>query len=582
MAAVAEVRNSEIYWIDDNDEQPRVYVSGMSKKMGVKAASISSKDRKVKGKFSLNKEGKSGKKLDLFTSHVAVEPLFAESAVQKATDFSAKSKTLHQVSEPPQALPNRSQAKSKASLKDLCPEDKRRIASLIEELARVSEEKEESVQRLRDEQETFEKKIQQLEEQNRLIIQERESLQQQYRECQELLGLYQHYLSQQQEKLNQSIAQLTQSRSHSKMANSEQALSRPAGGGKASALDGSYLYLASSGTRGRREGISNTSFSVPSPCRGQHESGHDGCTSGACRCPGGGLSVSRPDRHSKREQLASDAVWPCGATVPRGSRHGLGLENGNKCRAELSETAPPLGREDWEEKRQRLLLQKKQLEVEREKLQARLAQQEERLLKQNQELRQSRLDYHKFQHAATAELEQLFDGKKIDKNPHPCVSVDAHSEGKEGGRQALQRTVRQPLNDFQPQVSGGNVQPPGPILSHELSAVSKKDVATSPVHSCISQKSTPSQALPISDLKTPGAPRLDSSVTELLDVFSPIANPGRSRLSPSSQRRPAGPHQHLCVAQPIHRTLLSPPGQGQPSQQDLEESQMLEDIFFIC
>uniref|UniRef100_A0A4W4G5S1 Protein hinderin n=1 Tax=Electrophorus electricus TaxID=8005 RepID=A0A4W4G5S1_ELEEL len=527
MAAVAEVRNSEIYWIDDS------ILARMSKKMGVKAASISSKDRKVKGKFSLNKEGKSGKKLDLFTSHVAVEPLFAESAVQKATDFSAKSKTLHQVSEPPQnlflfpcvqALPNRSQAKSKASLKDLCPEDKRRIASLIEELARVSEEKEESVQRLRDEQETFEKKIQQLEEQNRLIIQERESLQQQYRECQELLGLYQHYLSQQQEKLNQSIAQLTQSRSHSKV--SEQALSRPAGGGKASALDGSYLYLASSGTRGRREGISNTSFSVPSPCRGQHESGHDGCTSGACRCPGGGLSVSRPDRHSKREQLASDAVWPCGATVPRGSRHGLGLENGNKCRAELSETAPPLGREDWEEKRQRLLLQKKQLEVEREKLQARLAQQEERLLKQNQELRQSRLDYHKY-------------GK-------------LH----EGGRQALQRTVRQPLNDFQPQVSGGNVQPPGPILSHGK------------VYLCSYLKKKKK--------------KLDSSVTELLDVFSPIANPGRSRLSPSSQRRPAGPHQHLCVAQPIHRTLLSPPGQGQPSQQDLEESQMLEDIFFIC
>ncbi len=43
-------------------------------------------------------------------------------------------------------------------------------------LFRVSEEKEESVQKLRDEQETFEKKIQQLEQQNQLIIQERESI----------------------------------------------------------------------------------------------------------------------------------------------------------------------------------------------------------------------------------------------------------------------------------------------------------------------------------------------------------------------------------------------------------------------
>ncbi|CDQ72326.1 unnamed protein product [Oncorhynchus mykiss] len=113
----------------------------------------------------------------------------------------------------PQAISEMTQATNRTSLKDLCPQDKRRIANLIQELARVSEEKESSVQRLRDEQETFERKILQLEQQNQLIEQERESLQQQYRECQELLGLYQQYLSQQQEKLNQSIAQLSHARS---------------------------------------------------------------------------------------------------------------------------------------------------------------------------------------------------------------------------------------------------------------------------------------------------------------------------------------------------------------------------------
>lgn len=41
---------------------------------------------------------------------------------------------------------------------------------------RVSEEREESVQRLKDEQETFERKIQQLEQQNLLIAHERESM----------------------------------------------------------------------------------------------------------------------------------------------------------------------------------------------------------------------------------------------------------------------------------------------------------------------------------------------------------------------------------------------------------------------
>ncbi|XP_026310943.1 protein hinderin isoform X1 [Piliocolobus tephrosceles] len=95
-----------------------------------------------------------------------------------------------------------------ASLKDLCLEDKRRIANLIKELARVSEEKEVTEERLKAEQESFEKKIRQLEEQNELIIKEREALQLQYRECQELLSLYQKYLSEQQEKLTMSLSEL--------------------------------------------------------------------------------------------------------------------------------------------------------------------------------------------------------------------------------------------------------------------------------------------------------------------------------------------------------------------------------------
>ncbi|KAJ6663040.1 hypothetical protein lerEdw1_010861 [Lerista edwardsae] len=74
-----------------------------------------------------------------------------------------------------QQIPDKGEIKS-ASLKDLCPEDKRRIANLIKELARVSEEKEVTEERLKTEQESFEKKIRQLEEQNELIIKEREDI----------------------------------------------------------------------------------------------------------------------------------------------------------------------------------------------------------------------------------------------------------------------------------------------------------------------------------------------------------------------------------------------------------------------
>lgn len=127
------------------------------------------------------------------------------------------------------------------------------------------------------------------------------------------------------------------------------------------------------------------------PCCIEHARGsHEEDTAGVHKCSRGGWSAPGPDIRSKRDQVADDA------TKPRDSWHGSGLKNGAGCRAVPSEMVPYIGREDWEEKRQRLLVQKKQLEAERERLQARLAEQEERLLKQNQELRQSRLNHSKY------------------------------------------------------------------------------------------------------------------------------------------------------------------------------------------
>lgn len=62
----------------------------------------------------------------------------------------------------------------------------------------------------------------------------------------------------------------------------------------------------------------------------------------------------------------------------------------------ILDRATPSRQENWEEKRHGLLLQKKQLEVERERIQARLALQEEKLLLQNQQLRQSYLHYSRY------------------------------------------------------------------------------------------------------------------------------------------------------------------------------------------
>ncbi|KAK3524262.1 hypothetical protein QTP70_025871 [Hemibagrus guttatus] len=565
-----------------------IFLHGVSQKMGLKSVSLSSHERKTKGKPALDIKGRTGKKL----SRVTDLPV-AKSSLQKGSEFSFKSKTPPQVSEMSQVqdISHRLQVKSKASLKDLCPEDKRRIANLIEELAKVSEEREESVQRLKDEQEAFEKKIQQLEQQNCLIVQERESilcypgLQQQYKECQELLGLYQQYLSQQQEKLNQSISQLNHSRSHCKIASSERTLNRThCGRGRGVALDGSYLdppNLGRTGSAGCAHsflaGVCSGPSSMP-PCCIEHDGGsHEEDTAGVHKCLGGDWCEPAHGVRTKRDQLGNNA------TKPSDSRHGLGLKNGTGSCVENRETVPYIGREDWEEKRQRLLVQKKQLEEERERLQARLAEQEERLLIQNQELRQSRLNHSRFQQ----ELEQSFNEIRFNEAPQPSATADPHSERKEGGLQALKGSVRQPLNEVQPQEH--NVQEAEPRLSN----VAKKDMATSPLHSQKFQKSS-HQSLPVSHPKTPKTSNtatalfytnlelLDSSLIELLDIFSPISNVERSRVSSSTHKSLAGPRQPLGAVRPSRSSVLSPRGQTKPSQEELQESQILEDIFFIC
>lgn len=182
------------------------------------------------------------------------------------------------------------------------------------------------------------------------------------------------------------------------IASSERTLSRThCGRGRGVALDGSHLDPPNLGRTGSAgcghsflAGVCSGPSSMPSCCI-EHDGGnHEEDTAGVHKCLGGDWSEPAHGVCSKRDQVGNSA------TKSSDSRHRLGLKNGTGCCVENRETVPCIGREDWEEKRQRLLVQKKQLEEERERLQARLAEQEERLLKQNQELRQSRLNHSKY------------------------------------------------------------------------------------------------------------------------------------------------------------------------------------------
>nr|XP_019941924.1 PREDICTED: protein hinderin [Paralichthys olivaceus] len=482
---------------------------------------------------------------------------------------------------PPQVISVTSRGSSQVCLKDLCSEDKRRIANLIEELARVSEEKEESVQRLKDEQEHFEQKIQQLEQQNVVIAQERESLQQQYRECQELLGLYQKYLSQQQSKLNESIAQLSQAPAHNKVLSSE---SKANG----SLFDGSYLGLAAaqarqpqvhrSGNRGR--GAAQTSSNPASLSCANELCPNDGpinmrrlhkkecsaphvescCRYERCQASGQDSGYGTQQRRSDNSSSLRNCQHDCER-----------LHNGTALGSDTKEalTRPLLGHEDWEEKRHQLLLQKMQLEIEREKLQARLEEQEERLNRQSQQLQQSRLDYSRFQQAAQAELSSSNTGTGDPQLEGPSRQDLPSSVRGDGEVHPAEQKLHEKCSQPTPAPVDNGVQ------THEPPESSRRDMATT--------KFPASQSKPTSVSaihKTPEA-RLDFSLVELLDIFSPVSAPEHNK--PSTRRTKITQHiPTSATPKPMGRTLLTPARpHPQSTQQDLEESQILEDIFFI-
>ncbi|NXK96930.1 K1328 protein, partial [Formicarius rufipectus] len=334
-----------------------------------------------------------------------------------------------------------------ASLKDLCPEDKRRIANLIKELARVSEEKEVTEERLKAEQESFEKKIRQLEEQNELIIKEREDiLYKYYRECQELLSLYQKYLAEQQEKLSHSLSELSAAKEKEQKVSSEKSSCQQ----PSLELDGSYLGVGGPWTHknSRAPKVGSPSrVALPQPCRNNHDYRteihytHQDCLK-ECpmenylhrKCNNTVISQAkqRSPHHVKQaqevDQKANEFQSMCPQQVSHGcacrhvgssgsmeesccasqvlrkhsgpvhktcddSRHSQG--SGLNHSADSGPKERDLAKRLHEERRQRLLLQKMELEIEKERLQHLLTKQEAKLLLKQQQLHQTRMDYNR-------------------------------------------------------------------------------------------------------------------------------------------------------------------------------------------
>ncbi|XP_058027924.1 protein hinderin isoform X2 [Ahaetulla prasina] len=533
-----------------------------------------------------------------------------------------------------QQEPDKGETKS-ASLKDLCPEDKRRIANLIKELARVSEEKEVTEERLKAEQEAFEKKIRQLEDQNVLIIKEREALQHQYRECQELLSLYQKYLSEQQEKLTHSLSELEATKQK------EHQMSSQRGHGQLapdSDLHGSYLGVAKLQTLHKDHNLTRRSPSLqpstrPGRNRGVLEAGIPGCQTEAKnsgllqnglphKCNHGASPATRPlapqlrrtpDGEKRRngcplpgcpfhQKLGNSAPHesfqdacrvrdrypgvPCESSLEYfGSPHLQRPKAGDVTRAK---EANHWGRNFSEEKRKELLLQKIELEIEKERLQNLLAEQEAKLLQQQEQLQQSRREYHRFKTRAGNPEDGLMGealmgpGSSAPAMNGICDGLSSPKMDCEGcllrtpSRRSFQAPEGNERVDSGMKSLGFNSDMDGPTLWDSTKkepvrtkrGTSGKDPATSPGVTAIKKELVTAATSPMQQ----GAWRYETSLLDLVAAMSPS--------------RQEDHHGFPRGIQPQSRTCGNPrwdwrSPRAKNGLDDLEESRILEEIFFI-
>nr|XP_044991092.1 protein hinderin isoform X4 [Jaculus jaculus] len=527
-----------------------------------------------------------------------------------------------------------------ASLKDLCLEDKRRIANLIKELARVSEEKEVTEERLKAEQESFEKKIRQLEEQNELIIREREALQLQYRECQELLSLYQKYLSEQQEKLTMSLSELDAARGQGQQITNKK--STPPSSNMD--LDGSYLSVAKPQTscqsqlRPRSASLDMAAESCVdfknnslNPLALHHQPTEElarepsetiPCTSAS---PGRKRVNAAPTEIAAPEDMRMKA---CPPRQPAPSRQhcleGCALENrhplnmAHRCSKAHPESCSYCGL-SWaslmhnsgsllpseadvkkqlsEDRRQQLLLQKMELEIEKERLQHQLAQQETKLLLKQQQLHQSRLDYNWLRTQAIFKSRELVTDKEFSKPGELNLDISGSDCGpsllKSKSAGWLPRTSSS-FKKYQDSPNSGQARKEKKTVEFQSHAEDDAQWLCQQKDACRPQKGT--MAGVTKDAST--SPILTGSQKDLVTTASSSSQFNSSRyetslldlvqsLSPNSAPRPqslpcraAGAWNHSVLRPSPQKSIWKKMGTRR-SPEDLEENQILEDIFFI-
>ncbi|XP_043414577.1 protein hinderin isoform X4 [Prionailurus bengalensis] len=473
---------------------------------------------------------------------------------------------------------------------------------------RVSEEKEVTEERLRAEQESFEKKIRQLEEQNELIIKEREALQLQYRECQELLSLYQKYLSEQQEKLTMSLSELGAAGMQEPQVSSRKSTLRSS----AMELDGSYLSVAKSQTcyqtkqrpmsgiqasaseslvEFKNNSLKPADFHCPKEDQDRVPLETRTCDYGS---PGRKLVDAVPTEKAPPAELKmkqcqhlkpSPSSQCCGHRLSENEDHvheshpthmapqysKTHLESCNNCglswasllhgqgTQQASET--DVRKQLSENRRQQLMLQKMELEIEKERLQHLLTQQETKLLLKQQQLHQSRLDYNcllKSKYSdwllgASSSIKKYQESTNSGENRREKKTVGFQSQTEDNALWTCQKK-----DAYRPQRG-------------TLAGI-RKDASTSPMTTG-SQKEL---VITTTSSLQHDTSRYETSLLDLVQSLSPKSAP-KPQPHPS---REAGAWNHSTCRFSPRKSIWNKVGAGR-TPEDLEENQILEDIFFI-
>ncbi|XP_048388109.1 protein hinderin isoform X2 [Stegostoma tigrinum] len=516
-----------------------------------------------------------------------------------------------------QSMPNKVMKEHKgtksASLKDLCPEDKRRIANLIKELARVSEEKEETVERLKAEHESFEKKIKELEDQNELIVTEQEALQQQYQKCQKLLRVYQNYLSEQKEELNQCFPEF---RNNKEKVCSEKNPPHLA----PSALDGSCLGIVPActlNTSGKAKQVLVGPSFAPQPDPGLYSANRNSVkqvqhtesfpSRDGYGTKSGNIIQGEPlaDGHyNMNKQVDVGAVQSgtfCDSDVGQSSHCGwlrnrelvdenqlTNIRNGHlkpliECSCCTGISHDPAmnnqvgimaeevlnGKKLLIDQKQQLICQKMELELEKERLQRLLAQQETLFFRKQQQLHESRLDYSRYLRTE----DDLSHGNLQHQERNIKGSMTEPWEKLITGNRMIEPFDPE-LNAFR---GTGPLYPPHAQTNETGTPLLKKDVATSPLLLLTKNERVNTATSPF----WVDSSSNEASLVHLVDALSPISLQKHNlQIKEGNGKRRKNSTVHSRKHQNLAKAGTAPTDSGD-SDEELEESRMLEDVFFI-